>query len=80
MMVWKRGSFTAAGVAAMALLVAGCTTSGSNTANLNTIGAPQQLQPVQNSTVSQGTLPAIGATGTPAPGLSGSQELVVRIS
>ena len=75
MMVWKRGSFTAAGVAAMALLVAGCTTSGSNTANLNTIGAPQQLQPVQNSTVSQGTLPAIGATGTPAPGLSGQPVL-----
>ncbi|KFC62496.1 Outer membrane lipoprotein omp19 [Devosia sp. LC5] len=75
MMVWKRGSFTAAGVAAMALLVAGCTTGGSNTANLNTIGAPQQLQPVQNSTVSQGTLPAIGATGTPAPGLSGQPVL-----
>ena len=75
MMVWKRGSFTAAGVAALALLVAGCTTGGSNTANLNTIGAPQQLQPVQNSTVSQGTLPAIGATGTPAPGLSGQPVL-----
>lgn len=71
MMDWKRGSFSAAGLAAIALLVAGCTTSGSNTANLNTIGAPQQLQPIQNSTVSQGTLPAIGAVGTPAPGLSG---------
>ncbi|UXN75188.1 protease inhibitor Inh/omp19 family protein [Devosia sp. A8/3-2] len=75
MMVWKRGSFTAAGVAAIALMVVGCTTGGSNTANLNTIGAPQQLQPVQNSTVSQGTLPAIGATGTPAPGLSGQPVL-----
>lgn len=71
MMVWKRGSLSAAGLAAIALLVAGCTTSGSNTANLNTIGAPQQLQPIQSSTVSQGTLPAIGAVGTPAPGLSG---------
>jgi len=71
MMVWMRGSLSAAGLAAIALLVAGCSTSGSNTANLNTIGAPQQLQPIQNSTVSQGTLPAIGAVGTPAPGLSG---------
>jgi hypothetical protein len=33
------------------------------------------LQPVQNSTVQQTTLPAIGATGTPAPGLSGQPVL-----
>ncbi|MCZ4346713.1 AprI/Inh family metalloprotease inhibitor [Devosia sp. J2-20] len=75
MSIWMRGSFSAAGVAAIALLVAGCTSTGSNTANLNTIGAPQQLQPVQNSTVQQGTLPAIGATGTVAPGLSGQPVL-----
>jgi hypothetical protein len=59
----------------MAALLAACQSTGSNTANLNTIGAPQQLQPVQNSTVQQGTLPAIGATGTPAPGLSGQPVL-----
>lgn len=75
MMVWMRGSISAAGIAAIALLVAACTSTGSNTANLNTIGAPAQLQPVQSSTVQQGTLPAIGATGTPAPGLSGQPVL-----
>lgn len=79
MTVWMRGLGSAAGVAAIALLVAGCTSTGSNTANLNTIGAPQQLQPVQNSVVQQGTLPAIGgnaaATGTVAPGLSGQPVL-----
>jgi hypothetical protein len=75
MMVWIRGSLSAAGIVAMTLLVAGCTSTGSNTANLNTIGAPAQLQPVQNSVVQQGTLPAIGATGTVAPGLSGQPVL-----
>lgn len=72
---WKRGSVSAIGVAAIALVLAACTSTGSNTANLNTIGAPAQLQAVPNSTVQQGTLPAIGATGTPAPGLSGQPVL-----
>ena len=71
MTVWMRGTFSAVSVAAIAVVLAACQSTGSNTANLNTIGQPQQLQPVQNSTVQQGTLPALGATGTPAPGLSG---------
>ena len=75
MTVWIRGSLSAVGVAAIAVVLAACQSTGSNTANLNTIGQPQQLQPVQNSTVQQGTLPAIGATGTPAPGLSGQPVL-----
>ncbi|WP_240230327.1 AprI/Inh family metalloprotease inhibitor [Devosia lacusdianchii] len=75
MTVWMRGSLSAAGIAAIAMVLAACQSTGSNTANLNTIGAPAQLQPVQNSTVQQGTLPAIGATGTPAPGLSGQPML-----
>ena len=75
MMAWKRGSLSVAGLTVIAMAVAGCQSTGSNTANLNTIGAPAQLQPVQNSTVQQGTLPAIGATGTPAPGLSGQPVL-----
>jgi hypothetical protein len=75
MMVWMRGSLSAAGIAATAVVLAACQSTGSNTANLNTIGAPAQLQAVPNSTVQQGTLPAIGAPGTPAPGLSGQPVL-----
>lgn len=75
MIAWKRGSLSVTGLTALALLVSACQSTGSNTANLNTIGAPAQLQPVQSSTVQQGTLPAIGATGTPAPGLSGQPVL-----
>ena len=75
MKAWMRGSMSAAGLAAVAIVVAGCSSTGSNTANLNTIGQPRQLQPVPNSTVAQTTLPAIGATGTPAPGLSGQPVL-----
>lgn len=75
MNAWMRGSKSAAGLAAIAVLVAGCSATGTNTANLNTIGQPQQLQPVANSTVATNTLPAIGATGTPAPGLSGQPVL-----
>lgn len=74
MTVWTRGT-SAIGVAALAVVLAACQSTGSNTANLNTIGAPAQLQPIQNSTVQQGTLPAIGATGAPAPGLSGQPVL-----
>jgi len=75
MAAWMRGSVSVAGLAGLALLVAGCS-STSNTANLNTIGAPAQLQPVQPSTVQQSTLPALGgATGAPAPGLSGQPVL-----
>jgi hypothetical protein len=75
MTVWMRGSLSAMGVAALAVVLAACQSTGSNTANLNTIGAPAQLQAVPNSTVQQGTLPAIGATGTPAAGLSGQPVL-----
>lgn len=73
---WKRGASSVAGVAMIALLVAACSpTSRTNTANLNVVGQPQQLQPVQQSAVQQNTLPPIGATGTPAPGLSGQPVL-----
>ena len=73
---WKRGASSVLGLAALALLAAACSPSSrTNTANLNVVGQPQQLQPVQNSTVQQSTLPAIGATGTPAPGLSGQPVL-----
>jgi hypothetical protein len=73
---WKRGASSVVGLAALALLAAACSPSSrTNTANLNVVGQPQQLQPVQSSTVQQTTLPAIGATGTPAPGLSGQPVL-----
>ncbi|SMQ72731.1 Protease inhibitor Inh [Devosia lucknowensis] len=73
---WKRGASSVAGLVALALVAAACSpTSRTNTANLNVVGQPGQLQPVQNSTVQQTTLPAIGATGTPAPGLSGQPVL-----
>jgi hypothetical protein len=75
MTVWMRGSLSAAGIASIAVLLAACQSTGSNTANLNTIGAPAQIAPVQNSTVQQGTLPALGASGTPAPGLTGQPVL-----
>ena len=75
MTVWMRGSLSAAGIATLGLMLAACQSTGSNTANLNTIGAPSQIAPVQNSTVQQGSLPALGASGTPAPGLTGQPVL-----
>ena len=76
MKVSIRGTGSVLGLGLLALALAGCSTTGSsNTANLNVVRAPQQLQPVQSSSVQQNTLPAIGATGTPAPGLSGTPVL-----
>jgi len=74
---WKRGASSIAGLAAVALLVAACSpTSRTNTANLNVVGTAPQAQAVQNSTVQSGSLPPLGgATGTPAPGLSGNPVL-----
>lgn len=73
---WKRGASSIAGLAVIALLAAACSpTSRTNTGNLNVIGQPQQLQPVQSSSVQQNALPPIGASGTPAPGLSGQPVL-----
>lgn len=74
---WKRGASSIAGLAAVALLVAACSpTSRTNTANLNVVGTAPQAQPVQTSTVQTGTLPPLGgATGAPAPGLSGNPVL-----
>lgn len=75
MQVWKRGASSVVALSLVALVAACSPTTRSNTANLNVIGAPPQAQPVQSSTVQQNTLPAIGATGTPAPGLSGQPVL-----
>lgn len=76
MNVRMRGSLSVLSLGAAAFLLAACSPSGrSNTAGLNVVSAPQQLQPVQSSSVQQNTLPAIGATGTPAPGLSGTPVL-----
>jgi hypothetical protein len=74
---WKRGASSIASLAAVALLVAACSpTSRTNTANLNVVGAAPQAAAVPNSTVQTGSLPPLGgATGTPAPGLSGNPVL-----
>jgi hypothetical protein len=78
MAVRMRGSAPLFSLAAVAVLLAGCA-STSNTADLNIVGqaqAPQQVQPVQQSTVSQNQLPPLGgAQGAPAPGLSGQPVL-----
>lgn len=69
---WTRGTFSVAGFAATAVLLAGC---ASTQPPLNTLPAPQQLQPVASSTVASTALPAIGASGPAAPGLSGQPVL-----
>lgn len=77
MAVRMRGTAPLFSLAAVAVLLAGCA-STSNTADLNVVGQvqPQQLQPVQQSTVSQNQLPPLGgAQGTAAPGLSGQPVL-----
>ncbi|NGP18346.1 AprI/Inh family metalloprotease inhibitor [Devosia aurantiaca] len=79
---WKRGASSIAGLAAIALLVAACSpTSRTNTANLNVVGTAPQAAAVPNSTVQTGSLPPLGgATGTPAPGLSGNPVLGGQVS
>ncbi|MBJ7578754.1 AprI/Inh family metalloprotease inhibitor [Devosia sp. MC532] len=77
MQVWTRSVSTLTSLAVMALVVAACSpTSRTNTANLNVVGTPQQLQPVQTSAVQTNSLPPLGGvSGTVAPGLSGQPVL-----
>lgn len=77
MTVRMRGSASIFGFAAAAIVLAGCSSTG-DTRNLNVVGQaqPQQLAPVQGSTVAQNTLPPLGGVqGQPAPGLSGQPVL-----
>ncbi|WDR01661.1 hypothetical protein PSQ19_12990 [Devosia algicola] len=69
---WTRGSFSVAGFAAMAVVLAGCSTAQPP---VNTLPAPQRLPAVANSTVATQSLPAIGTSAAPAPGLSGQPVL-----
>jgi len=78
MTVRMRGSASFFGLAAVAaIMLAGCS-STADTRNLNVVGQaqPQQLAPVQGSTVAQNTLPPLGGVqGQAAPGLSGQPVL-----
>ncbi|GLQ54355.1 AprI/Inh family metalloprotease inhibitor [Devosia nitrariae] len=77
MTVRMHGSASIFGFAAAAIVLAGCSSTG-DTRNLNVVGQaqPQQLAPVQGSTVAQNTLPPLGGVqGQPAPGLSGQPTL-----
>lgn len=64
-----------AAVALAGLALAGCDTFGSQTVAVNTVGQPQQLQPLANSNVNSSALPPLQTNGQPAPGLSGTPQL-----
>jgi hypothetical protein len=72
MMDWTRGTASAAALALMAMVLAGCSFGGSQ---IQTRSTNEQLAPVQNSTVATGTLPPLGAPGQPTPSLSGQPVL-----
>ena len=61
---WKRVGVSSAGIAIVALALAGCTSSGIATRN---ISQPEQLQPLPNSQVASANLPAIGQQGGQLP-------------
>ena len=65
-----------AAVALVSLALAGCDTfGGSQEVSVNTVGQPQQLQPMPNSSVNSSSLPPLQTTGQVAPGLSGTPQL-----
>jgi hypothetical protein len=57
---WKRVGVSSAGIAILALALAGCTSSRVATRN---VSQPEQLQPLPNSQVASANLPAIGQQG-----------------
>ncbi|RYE75478.1 MAG: hypothetical protein EOP19_25990, partial [Hyphomicrobiales bacterium] len=82
MTTWKRASVSAAALAALAIILAGCSSTSTNPMAARLPG-PQPIAPVQNSQVATTNLPSIGQdasgqplqTGQVAPGLSGQPVL-----
>ncbi|HEY0854760.1 MAG TPA: AprI/Inh family metalloprotease inhibitor [Devosia sp.] len=82
MTTWKRASVSAAAIAALATILAGCSSTATNP-NQARLPGPQPVGSVQNSQVATTNLPSIGqdSTGQPlqtsqvAPGLSGQPVL-----
>lgn len=61
MRISKRSGVSLAGTAAVAVLLAGCSSTGVTTRN---VAQPEQLQPLPSSQVASANLPAIGAAGS----------------
>ena len=82
MTTWKRASVSAAAIAALATILAGCSSTSTNP-NAVRLPSPQPVGSVQNSQVATTNLPSIGqdAGGQPlqttqvAPGLTGQPVL-----
>ena len=82
MTTWKRASVSAAAIAALATILAGCSSTANNPNQVRLPG-PQPVGSVQNSQVATTNLPSIGqdSTGQPlqtsqvAPGLTGQPVL-----
>ena len=82
MTTWKRASVSAAGLAALATILAGCSSTSTNP-NQARLPGPQPVAAVQNSQVATTNLPSIGQdasgqqlqTGQVSPGLSGQPVL-----
>ncbi|HEY9012445.1 MAG TPA: hypothetical protein VIN06_15660, partial [Devosia sp.] len=66
MTTWKRASVSAAAMAALAMVLAGCSSVSTNP-NAARLPSPQPIAPVQNSQVATTNLPSIGqdANGQP---------------
>ena len=68
MMDWKRGSPVVAAILIAATCLAGCSTFGDDSASINSVSDPGQVQPVQDSAVASTSLP-------PLPGQDGSVQV-----
>jgi hypothetical protein len=82
MTTWKRASVSAAALAALATILAGCSSTSTNP-NQARLPGPQPVAPLQTSQVATTNLPSIGQdangqplqTGAVSPGLSGQPVL-----
>lgn len=69
MTTWKRASVSAAAIGSLALLLAGCSSMGSQKTSL---GQPEQLQPIQDGAVASTDLPTIGSPAGVPPAQPGA--------
>lgn len=75
---WKRNASMAAIMIVAATGLAGCSTFGDDSGEINTISAPQQAQPVESSSVATTALPPLPGQTTETTGMASADTTVMN--
>lgn len=75
---WKRNASWAALMVVAATGLAGCSTFGGDSGEINTVSAPQQVQPIEDSSVATTALPPLPGQTTETTGMASADTPVMN--